>query len=149
MPIFPITGCRSSQSLLTWLALVSASCLVFSVNLGLQPMPLLLSSELYPPDLRAACKVFTIYYLLPTGVYTLKQKFPAHGNAQMLKIEFTMCQSEVKICLGEGGIQSMKNINSVEISTPGSKIYFEKANHHSCELERCLSWSGCHFPSSN
>ena len=62
LPIFPITGCRSSQSLLTWLALVSASCLVFSVTLGLQPMPLLLSSELYPPDLRAACKVFTTHY---------------------------------------------------------------------------------------
>ena len=45
------------QTALSWLSLVSACCLVFSVNLGVQPMPLLMSSELYPSDLRAFCKV--------------------------------------------------------------------------------------------
>ena len=47
------------QSTLSWLSLIAASCLVFSVNLGVQPMPLLMSSELYPSDLRAFCKVRT------------------------------------------------------------------------------------------
>ena len=45
------------QTTLTYLSLVSACTLVFSVNLGVQPMPLLISSELYPPDLRSFCKV--------------------------------------------------------------------------------------------
>ena len=49
-----------SHSVLTWLSLASASCLVFSVNLGLQPMPILMSLELYPSDIRAACKVCII-----------------------------------------------------------------------------------------
>ena len=45
------------QSTLSWLSLIAACSLVFSVNLGVQPMPLLMSSELYPSDLRAFCKV--------------------------------------------------------------------------------------------
>ena len=47
------------QTTLSWFSLISACCLVFSVNLGVQPMPLLMSSELYPSDLRAFCKVRT------------------------------------------------------------------------------------------
>ena len=43
--------------ILSWLSLASACCLVFAVNLGVQPMPLLMSSELYPFDIRAFCKV--------------------------------------------------------------------------------------------
>ena len=54
----PLPGeLAGGHSVLTWLSLVFACCLVFSVNLGVQPMPLLMSSELYPPDIRAACKV--------------------------------------------------------------------------------------------
>ena len=45
------------QATLSWLSLASACGLVFAANLGLQPLPLLLSSELYPPELRAFCKV--------------------------------------------------------------------------------------------
>ena len=45
-----------SQTMLSWSSLVSASCIVFSANLGVQPMPLLMSSELYPSDVRALCK---------------------------------------------------------------------------------------------
>ena len=50
---------RTPQSTLSWLSLIAACSLVFSVNLGVQPMPLLMSSELYPSDLRAFCKVRT------------------------------------------------------------------------------------------
>ena len=45
------------QTTLSLLSLLAACSLVFSVNLGVQPMPLLMSSELYPADLRAFCKV--------------------------------------------------------------------------------------------
>ena len=45
------------EDLLNWLSVISACLLVFCVNLGVQPMPLLMSSELYPSELRAFCKV--------------------------------------------------------------------------------------------
>ena len=49
----------SSQnvSVLRWASLVSACSLVFSVQLGVQTLPLLLSGELFPADVRASCKV--------------------------------------------------------------------------------------------
>ena len=50
----------NSEDLLNWLGVISACLLVFSVNLGVQPMPLLMSSELYPAELRAFCKVSKI-----------------------------------------------------------------------------------------
>ena len=43
--------------LLPWLALAAASCFVFAVNLGVQPLPILMASELYPAEHRAFCKV--------------------------------------------------------------------------------------------
>ena len=39
-----------------WGALVTACCLVFSVQLGIQTLPHLLSGELFPSDVRAFCK---------------------------------------------------------------------------------------------
>ena len=42
---------------LHWLSVVSTCFIVFFSNLGIQPMPLLMSSELFPSDIRALCKV--------------------------------------------------------------------------------------------
>jgi len=42
-----------------WGALVTACCLVFSVQLGIQTLPHLLSGELFPSDVRAFCKGLT------------------------------------------------------------------------------------------
>ena len=56
-------GLNTPPSLLSWLSLASACGLVFSANLGVQPLPLLLSSELYPPDLRAFCKVRSLFLI--------------------------------------------------------------------------------------
>ena len=50
-----------SPSLLSWLSLVSACGLMFWADLGLQPMPGLMSSELFPPNSRAFCKVGSKY----------------------------------------------------------------------------------------
>lgn len=61
-----------SQNVLTWCSLVSACCLVFSVNLGVQPMPLLMSSELYPSDIRAFCKSVSRSITCVLIVITLK-----------------------------------------------------------------------------
>ena len=46
-----------NTSVLKWASLVSACLLVFSVQLGVQTLPLLLSGELFPADVRASCKV--------------------------------------------------------------------------------------------
>ena len=42
-----------------WAALITACCLVFSVQLGIQTLPQLLSGELFPSDVRAFCKGLT------------------------------------------------------------------------------------------
>lgn len=49
----------SSSSLFRWGALITACLLVFSVQLGLQTLPLLLSGELFPSDVRAFGKGLT------------------------------------------------------------------------------------------
>ena len=65
-----------SQNVLSWLSLVSTSGLVFAANLGVQPLPLLLSSELYPPDMRAFCKgISRKDYILPNKS---KRPSPSH-----------------------------------------------------------------------
>ena len=46
-----------AEDILNWSSVVSACLLVFSASLGVQPMPLLMSSELFPADVRAICKV--------------------------------------------------------------------------------------------
>ena len=45
------------QEVINWSSVICACILVFSVNLSVQPMPLLMSSELFPADIRAICKV--------------------------------------------------------------------------------------------
>jgi len=66
----------SSQnvSVLRWASLVSACSLVFSVQLGVQTLPLLLSGELFPADVRASCKGLTraitcIFLVLSVKMY--------------------------------------------------------------------------------
>lgn len=44
---------------LKWASLVTACLLVFAVQLGVQTLPLLLSGELFPSDVRALCKSIT------------------------------------------------------------------------------------------
>ena len=48
---------HESEDFLNWMSVGSACLLVFCVNWGVQPMPLLMSSELYPSEFRAFCKV--------------------------------------------------------------------------------------------
>ena len=47
------------MKVLKWLSLLTACCLVFSVQLGIQTLPFLLSGELFPSDIRAFCKGIT------------------------------------------------------------------------------------------
>ena len=49
-------GDELAQSIFKWSILVCACMLVFAVQLGVQTLPLLLSGELFPSDVRPACK---------------------------------------------------------------------------------------------
>ena len=44
------------QNVLKWMALGSAGLLVFSVQFGVQTLPILLSGELFPADVKPKCK---------------------------------------------------------------------------------------------
>ena len=44
------------NNIIQWISLVSAGSLVFAVQLGVQTLPLLLSGELFPSDVRPMCK---------------------------------------------------------------------------------------------
>ena len=44
------------NNIVQWISLISAGSLVFSVQLGVQTLPLLLSGELFPSDVRPICK---------------------------------------------------------------------------------------------
>ena len=62
---------HESEDFLNWMSVGSACALVFCVNWGVQPMPLLMSSELYPSELRAFCKVFfSQLYCFHTIIYS-------------------------------------------------------------------------------
>ena len=45
------------KAVLDWASVLFAGILVFSVNLGVQPMANLMTSELFPAEVRAVCKV--------------------------------------------------------------------------------------------
>merc|ERR1712200_92486 len=57
--IFSLLGKDSDSQIYKWSSLVAACLLVFSVQLGVQTLPLLLSGELFPTDVRATCKGLT------------------------------------------------------------------------------------------
>lgn len=62
----------SASIVYRWSSLVSACCLVFSVQLGVQTLPFLLSGELFPSDVRAICKGLTRSWTCILLVVSLK-----------------------------------------------------------------------------
>ena len=53
------TNSVALETTIKWAALITACFLVFSVQLGIQTLPFLLSGELFPSDIRAFCKGLT------------------------------------------------------------------------------------------
>jgi len=60
------------ESVFQWGSLVAVCLLVFSVQLGVQTLPLILSGELFPSDVRATCKGLTRAITCIFLVVTLK-----------------------------------------------------------------------------
>jgi hypothetical protein len=48
---------ETQKTTLDWVSVASVCLLVFSVNIGVQPMANLMMSELFPAEVRAVCKV--------------------------------------------------------------------------------------------
>jgi len=70
----------TSLSLFRWASLATACLLVFSVQLGVQTLPLLLSGELFPADVRALCKGLTraitcIFLVLSVKMFPLLESY--------------------------------------------------------------------------
>ena len=54
--LLDLTKLNILKNIIPWVSLASASLLVFGVQLGVQTLPLLLSGELFPSDVRPICK---------------------------------------------------------------------------------------------
>ena len=54
--LLDLTKSNISKNVIPWISLASAGLLVFGVQLGVQTLPLLLSGELFPSDVRPICK---------------------------------------------------------------------------------------------
>jgi len=79
-------GQEGMESVFQWGSLVSVCLLVFSVQLGVQTLPLILSGELFPSDVRATCKGLTrsitcIFLVLSLKLYpALETNLTAAGT---------------------------------------------------------------------
>jgi len=77
---------QSQRSTLQWAALLAACLLVLSVQLGVQTLPLILSGEIFPADVRATCKGLTravtcVFLLLSLKLYPQLETYLAlHGT---------------------------------------------------------------------
>lgn len=60
--IFTYLSEHSQQSAYKWLSLTTTCFIVFSVQLGVQTIPFMLSGELFPTDIRAMCKSFSRFW---------------------------------------------------------------------------------------
>ena len=54
--LLDLTKSNILKNVIPWISLASAGLLVFGVQLGVQTLPLLLSGELFPSDVRPICK---------------------------------------------------------------------------------------------
>jgi len=70
--LFSYLAKDSPNTIYSWGSLVAACFLVFSVQLGVQTLPLLLSGELFPTDIRATCKGLTRSWTCVLLVVSLK-----------------------------------------------------------------------------
>ena len=90
-------GNANIRNTLKWLSLVTACCLVFSVQLGIQTLPFLLSGELFPSDIRAFCKGLTRSFACLLLIGSLKM-FPSlenwigiHGTFYSFSVVMLVC----------------------------------------------------------
>ena len=116
--LFCITGNEAAKNVLKWMSLFTACCLVFSVQLGIQTLPFLLSGELFPSDIRAFCKGLTRSFACLLLIGSLKM-FPwiestigLHGTFYSFSAVMVICTPVIYFILPETKDMSLEMIEN-------------------------------------
>ena len=118
----------SSSTLFRWAALVTACCLVFSVQLGIQTLPLLLSGELFPSDVRAFGKGLTRsatcgFMVISLKVYPiLSENLGVHGTFFLFSVVLLLSLPIVYCILPETKDMGLEMIQT--FFTPNKTIFY-------------------------
>jgi len=120
--------CINSSTIFRWAALVTACLLVFSVQLGIQTLPSLLSGELFPSDVRAFGKGLTRsatcgFMLISLKVYPiLSANLGVHGTFFLFSVVLLLSLPIVYCILPETKDMGLEMIPSY--FTPNKTIFY-------------------------
>ena len=127
---FLLLGNGDIRNILKWVSLLSACCLVFFAQLGIQSLPTLLSGELFPADIRAFGKGLTrsLACLLMLGSL---QMFPClqhwidmYGTFYAFGVVILACTPVIYCIVPETKDMRLEMIENYFLHTPfGSGIY--------------------------
>ena len=116
--IFMMDADALTRTILNWASLVTACGLVFSVQLGIQTLPFLLSGELFPSDIRAFCKGLTRSFACVLLIGGLKM-FPwlesvlgLHGTFYLFSAVMISCTPVIYCILPETKDMSLEMIEN-------------------------------------
>jgi len=118
----------SSSTIFRWAALVTACLLVFSVQLGIQTLPSLLSGELFPSDVRAFGKGLTRsatcgFMLISLKVYPiLSANLGVHGTFFLFSVVLLLSLPIVYCILPETKDMGLEMIPSY--FTPNKTVFY-------------------------
>jgi len=122
----------SPLSIFQWASLVSACLLVFSVQLGVQTLPLLLSGEIFPADVRASCKGLTraitcTFLVITVKLYPQLEYFLSlYGTFFMFSVFLIIFLPVVYFILPETKDLSLEMIQ--QYFTPQVTIWYTKSD---------------------
>ena len=106
------------RAILKWVSLLTACCLVFAVQLGIQTLPFLLSGELFPSDIRAFCKGITRSFaciLLIGGLKmfpTLENTIGIHGTFYSFSAVMILCTPVIYCVVPETKDMSLEMVEN-------------------------------------
>ena len=113
-----IIGSEEVRNVLKWVSLFTACCLVFSVQLGIQTLPFLLSGELFPADIRAFCKGLTRSFACLLLIGSLKmfplieQGIGLHGTFYCFSAVMLVCTPVIYCILPETKDMSLEMVEN-------------------------------------
>ena len=128
MTYFFSTTDEETSQILQWASVVTVCCQVFSVQLGIQTLPFLLSGELFPSDIRAFCKGLTRSFacLLLRGslkMFTwLESVLGLHGTFYLFGAVLISCTPVIYFILPETKDISLEMVE--HYFTPNRTIFY-------------------------
>ena len=113
-----LLGNEDIRNILQWVSLLTVCCLVFSVQLGIQTLPFLLSGELFPSDIRAFCKGLTRSFACLLLMGSLKMFLPLekwigmHGIFYSFSVVMLVCTPVIYCIVPETKDMSLEMIEN-------------------------------------